>query len=388
VQLRSGERLWLAVPPVSYRWSLIAAHHDRLGCAGVSQTFRAMRQHYHWPGMKLDVNAYVAQCHPCQLKRLATEVASIRPQQMSDRLEHIHVGLAGLSPIHGDAPRTTKGSSFRTSLRGHAYICLMVDYFTKAAEFVAIPNTSAATVAQAVHDQWFMRYGVPAVITTDNGTKFEGAFQYLLARLDVDHVHTSVRHAQSNGAAERLVRTLKEMLTAQAVSSAGHWPSLLLTLRTEYMQRLHSTTRCSPNDLLSAIPPKLPPPAGALHWTPQVASLLSSAPVTHRDQAAQHVHHEDLVLKVRNNILDAQRRTLPFQAHRLASKRRRVGKPLKIGYLAYCVEPGGKSFKAKALGPNVVDKIAGQTVWLRTTAAVHGQHSRMSRSTFRMLRGQ
>jgi hypothetical protein len=43
----------------------------------------------------------------------------------------------------------------------------------------------------------------------------------------------------------------------------------------------------------------VPPPVGALHWTPQVTSLLSSAQVTHRDQAAQHVHHEGLVSKSR-----------------------------------------------------------------------------------------
>jgi hypothetical protein len=136
-----------------------AAELSRLGYAGVSQTFRAMRQLYHWPGMKLDVSAYVAQCHPCQLKRLATEeVASLRPPKMAEPLEHIHVDLAGPFPIHGGAPRTTKGSSSRTPSRGHAYICLIVDYFTKATEFVAIPNKSAATVAQA-----FMAFGLCAV---------------------------------------------------------------------------------------------------------------------------------------------------------------------------------------------------------------------------------
>jgi transposase InsO family protein len=181
-------------------------------------------------------------------------------------------------------------------------MCLIVDYFTKAAELVAIPNKSTATVAQAVHDHWFMRYGVPVVITTDKGTEFEGAFQHLLARLGVDHVHTCVRHAQSNSPAEHLVRTLKEMLTAKAVSSAGHWPSLLPTLRMEYMHQVHSTTKCSPNDLTFAISLKLPPPVSALHSTPQVASLLSFALSTVRDQTAQHAHHEGLVLKVWNNI--------------------------------------------------------------------------------------
>jgi hypothetical protein len=84
-----------------------------------------------------------------------------------------------------------------------------------------------------------------------------------------------------------------------------------------------------------------------------------------------------LELKVRNDILDAQRRHLRLQARRLAAKRRRRRKPRKTGDLAYCVEPSGKGFKAKAQGPYVVDKIAGQPVWLRIIAAVDGQHSKM-----------
>jgi hypothetical protein len=68
---------------------------------------------------------------------------------------------------------------------------------------------------------------------------------------------------------------------------------------------------------------------------------------------------------------------LRLQAHRLAAKRRRRVKSLKIGDLAYCMEPSGKGFKGKAQRPYVVQKTVDQTVSLRTTAAVHGQHSKM-----------
>lgn len=37
-QLRTGDRVWLAVPPLDYRWGLIAAFHDRLDHAGIRQT--------------------------------------------------------------------------------------------------------------------------------------------------------------------------------------------------------------------------------------------------------------------------------------------------------------------------------------------------------------
>ena len=38
VKLRTGTHVWLAVPPVEFRWGLIGAFHDRLGHAGGNQT--------------------------------------------------------------------------------------------------------------------------------------------------------------------------------------------------------------------------------------------------------------------------------------------------------------------------------------------------------------
>ena len=61
----------------------------------------------------------------------------------------------------------------------------MVDYFTIAAEFDPIPDKSADTVARAVREYWFMRYGMPEWVTTDNGTEFAGAFRHQLERFGV-----------------------------------------------------------------------------------------------------------------------------------------------------------------------------------------------------------
>ena len=109
----------------------------------------------------------------------------------------------------------------------------MVDYFTKAAEFAPIPDKSADTVARADHDYWFMRYGMPEWMTTDNGTEFAGAFWHQLERFGIDHVQTSTYHLQSNGAVERLVRTMKDMLTAKIAGATHDWAALLPQLRME-----------------------------------------------------------------------------------------------------------------------------------------------------------
>jgi hypothetical protein len=44
---------------------------------------------------------------------------------------------------------------------GQAYICIVVDYFTKAAEFLFMPDKTAISVATVFHDVWLMRYGIP-----------------------------------------------------------------------------------------------------------------------------------------------------------------------------------------------------------------------------------
>lgn len=62
-----------------------------------------------------------------------------------------------------------------------------------------------------------MRYGQ----TSDNGTEFHGSFRHQLERFGTEHVLTSSYHPQANGAAERLVKSLKSMLYAK-ISGAMH----------------------------------------------------------------------------------------------------------------------------------------------------------------------
>ena len=89
-QLRMGDRLWLALPPVEFRWGIIASYHDRTGHAGVTQTLAVLHQHYHWPGIKANVAAYVEECHACEVKRLELQpVAEIRTPRMSCPFRHV-----------------------------------------------------------------------------------------------------------------------------------------------------------------------------------------------------------------------------------------------------------------------------------------------------------
>ena len=149
-QLRTGDRLWLAVPPVAYRWALIGSFHDRLGHAGVSQTLAVLHQHYHWPGIKADIAGFTRQCHACQVRRLELQfVTEIGVPRMSGPFEHVHIDLAGPFPLRTVVEPTGRGSRGRnkatlsTQVTGQAFIAVIVDYFTKAAEFAFLADKSA-----------------------------------------------------------------------------------------------------------------------------------------------------------------------------------------------------------------------------------------------------
>jgi hypothetical protein len=53
-----------------------------------------------------------------------------------------------------------------------AWVVVMIDYFTKAAEFAVIYDKKPASVARALYYAWLCRYFVPSHVTSDNGTEF------------------------------------------------------------------------------------------------------------------------------------------------------------------------------------------------------------------------
>lgn len=153
------------------------------------------------------------------------------------------------------------------------WILIIVDYFTKAAELVAIPNKSSEIVAHSLYDHWFCRYGTPVHVTSDNGTEFQGAFANMLERLGINHITTAVRHPQSNGACERLVGTIKKKLHKYCDGQSMHWMTYLPRLRYAYMQEIHRSTRVSPFELLHGFVPNHPLPVSIHSVNVQAVSV-------------------------------------------------------------------------------------------------------------------
>jgi hypothetical protein len=79
--------------------------------------------------------------------------------------------------------------------RKSAYILCITDAFTKYTVVTSIPNKDAQTVAKAIFEQWFCKFGIPAQIHTDGGKEFVNKLLAELCKLlNVQHTKTTPYH--------------------------------------------------------------------------------------------------------------------------------------------------------------------------------------------------
>ena len=89
-------------------------------------------------------------------------------------------------------------------------ILVMVDADTKWPEIVVMHRATPTIKACQL---LFSPFGIPREIVTDNGSQFVSQeFTQFVKMLGVKHTPVTTYHLQSNGEAERMVRTIKEKI--------------------------------------------------------------------------------------------------------------------------------------------------------------------------------
>ena len=75
---------------------------------------------------------------------------------------------------------------------GNHYVLTAIDYFSKWPEAHAIPDQEAETVADALLEGMFSRFGVPETLHSDQGRNFESrVFSAMCERLGIHKTRTT-----------------------------------------------------------------------------------------------------------------------------------------------------------------------------------------------------
>jgi transposase InsO family protein len=192
----------------------------------------------YWVGWTGDVRAELARCNPCARyhRGSAHRQVELQPMPVGEPWERLGIDITG------PYPRSSRGNEFALTV---------VDHFTKWAEAYPIPNHQASTVARKLVNEVFTRFGTPLQILSDQGTEFESQLmQEIYSWLEIDKIRTSPYRPQTNGATERLHRTLNQMLAKCVALNQRDWDQRLPFIMAAYRASVHESTGYSPNYLM------------------------------------------------------------------------------------------------------------------------------------------
>jgi len=175
-----------------------------------------------------------------------------------------------------------------------------------------IPNHTTATVAKALINNVFVKYGMPAEILTDRGSEFERElFTQLMQWLQIGKLRTTAYKPSTNGTVERFHRTLNTVLGKLVSSNQRDWDERLPYVLAAYRATVHSSTGFTPNRLFLGRENRLP------------VDLLMSLPVSEVNgdkrvggyaEKQQRLAEETFQLVRQNVCRNAQRRKSAYDA--------------------------------------------------------------------------
>ena len=185
------------------------------------------RSHVWWPGIDRAIVEKAKSCSSCQATKNAPPKAPLHPWSWATTpWERVHVDFAG--PFLGKM------------------FLVLTDAHSKWPEVEIMSSTTTAKTITVLRDL-FARYGIPRQLVSDNGPQFTSdEFKEFMTSNRIKHIRSSPYHPATNGAAERLVQTMKQALRA----SHQHGQPVELALATfllQYRTTPQSTTGVTPS---------------------------------------------------------------------------------------------------------------------------------------------
>ena len=130
--------------------------------------------------------------------------------------------------------------------RGYRYVLVIIDNFRKFGFTVPLKNKNAQTIKDSFENILINSKSKPNLIETDRGKEsYNNIFQDSLNKNNLKIYSRNCSHGAVF--AERFNRTLTDLLKRPVFEkSDGKWIDVLPTIRKQYNNRIHSTTKLTP----------------------------------------------------------------------------------------------------------------------------------------------
>lgn len=231
------------VLPEALRSLVLKSLHDDMGHMGTERTLDLVRKRFYWPKMSAEVEMKVKTCNRCIRRKAMPERAAPLVNIVATRpLELVCMDFLSVEP---DSSNTKD-------------ILVITDHFTKYAVAIPTPNQKARTVAKSLWDHFFVHYGIPEKLHSDQGPDFESrTIKELCELIGTQKIRTTPYHPRGNPV-ERFNRTLLNMLGTLENQKKSHWREYVKPLVHAYNCTKNETTGFTPYELMFGRQPRLP----------------------------------------------------------------------------------------------------------------------------------
>ena len=104
----------------------------------------------------------------------------------------------------------------------------MTDLFTKYVVAVPLKDLDFKEVANSLVENWVLRFGVPDVLHTDQGTNFNSdLMKEVCSLLQIDKSRTTAYHPEENGQVETVNRVIAESISKYCAENRRTWDEFL-----------------------------------------------------------------------------------------------------------------------------------------------------------------
>jgi hypothetical protein len=143
------------------------------------------------------------------------------------------------------------GQIHPASSKGHRFVLVATDYFTKWMEVVPLNNMTHREVIQFISEHIIHRFGIPQTLTMDRGSPFMShQVNDFVESLKIKLLSSLPYYAQVNSQAKSSNKTLIKLIKRKIEENPKRWHEVLLEALWAHHTIKHSATKVTPFELV------------------------------------------------------------------------------------------------------------------------------------------